>query len=146
MALYIIGGVRCELAPFNIDEADDESEMRHARHEVLGGTVSHEVTAQADRKLDLEGSIFPRQPQLDGRPELELLEGILADGSPILVTRGNTSLGWFVLTKLRKNHRYLDGSGVGRKVRVQISLERTQASRARSAAVDIFSRLTGYIA
>jgi phage protein U len=145
MALYNIGGVRCQLRPFNVDQADDESEMPFARHKILGARTSHEKTAEVERKLSLEGSIFPRRAELDGRPELSLLESIQAAGQPILVLRGNSKLGWFVITRLRQEHSYLDPDGYGRKVRVSIDLEATQKSGNRSVAADIVTRLTGYV-
>lgn len=146
MPLYNIGGVRCELRPFNVDEADDDSDMPFAKHRVLGGRTSHEKTAEYDRSLSLQGSIFPRKKELDGRPELALLEGIHAAGGPVLVLRGNEKLGWFVITRLRRAHTHLDGQGYGRKVRIRIEMEATQKPiGAANVAIDFLTRITSYV-
>ncbi len=141
MALYIIGGVRCELHPFNIDNATDDSEMPFARHEILGGRTSHEKVAQHERKLRLQGKIFPRR--IGGEAELALLESLHAAGDAVFVTRGNASLGWYRLIRISRNHQFVDERGIGRKVDLRIEMELSDRPGPASAA-GMLTRLFGY--
>ena len=141
MSLFVIGGVRCELHPFNVDGVSDESEMPFARHQILGGRTAHERVALHDRRLRLEGKIFPRR--IGGEAELELLESLHAEGQAVMVTRGQSKLGWYVLTKIDRKHVRLDERGVGRRVDIRIEMELSQPPTS-SQGAGILTRLFGY--
>ena len=140
MSLYIIGGVRARLEPFNISAAGERHAMEFAKHDVIDARPIHERTREAARDLRLSGEVFPRA--IGGRAEIALLSFLLDRGNPVLVMRGGTLLGWHVLTELRTDHEWLDPSGFGRKVRVALTIERTQRGGILETATD-FARLFG---
>lgn len=142
MSLFMIGGVRCQLHPFNVNKLSEELEMPFARHEVLGGRTAHEKTGLHEEKLQLQGKIFPRR--IGGKAEYDMLKGLLADGSAVLVTQGQTSRGWYVITRLSGQHEHLHADGVGQKMEIRIELELSQQPSSASAA-GLVTRLFGYV-
>lgn len=141
MALFIIGGVACELHPFNVNRVSDESEMPFARHRPIGDRTVHEKMALHDRTLELRGNIYPRK--IGGEKELALIRGLHEAGKAVLIIRGKEKLGWYVIPSLRCNHTYLDERGVGRKVDIEIKLELAKKPDVASAQ-NILVEIYGY--
>lgn len=142
MSLYNIGGVRAELHPFNLDSATMETNEDFARHAVLGGRKPFESVGHGDAAIQLRGVIFPRFS--GGLAEFGLLETLQSAAQSILVTRGNDKLGWFVIPKLRREDKFLDQTGVGQKITIQIELLKTDRPSFGSA-VGLLTQLFGYV-
>lgn len=143
MAMYVIGGVRCQLHPFNVDEAERVLTPVLARHEVMGTVTQHEKTGEPDEKLRLSGKIFPRR--FGGEAELATLKSLASTSQPIMVTQGNSVAGWYVIGRIKDKGRFLDRRGVGRMIDIDIELERTASPTFNQAnVVDLAARLFTY--
>lgn len=141
MSIFIIGGVRCEVWPFNVDAFSDESELAFARHKILQGSRQHEKIVHRDVDFRFGGKVFPRA--LGGEAELELLDQLHQEGSSVLVMQGPRKRGWFKITKFKRVHRFIDSRGVGRAVDFTIELENSGKPNA-AAAANMLTRLFGY--
>jgi len=144
MALYVIGGVVCDLHPLNVHEAVHETREDFARHPVMGAREGHEHMGPGDETLRLQGKVFPRK--FGGLSELEQLDALRAAGDPVLVMRGDgANMRWWVIRRFERTHRYLDERGIGRLVTHRIDLERTEKPRggAGGGALGLLTRLFG---
>lgn len=142
MAMFVIGGVRLELHPLNVNEVDHDNGSDFAKHQVLGARPAYEFMGPGEEKLSFKGDVFPRA--IGGMAELALLKSLQADGQAIMVTRGNALMGWFRITRLKEGHTHLSEDGVGRKVAIQIDIERDERPTGSGAVSGLLTRLFGY--
>ena len=143
MSLFNVGGVVFELTPLNVEDVDHSTSSDFVKHPVMGAQQPVEFMGPGDDKLSLSGSIFPRA--LGGEAELALLEDLQRQGQAVLVTRGMSRLGWFIITSLRRRHRYLSPNGIGRKIELTIEIERAGKPESSGDASGLLTRLFGYV-
>lgn len=140
-SMFNIGGVRSEVWPFPVSQFEDAQEFPFAVHEILLGGREHERVTQRQRNIRMGGKVLPRA--VGGERELELLEALHTAGETILVFQGRRKLGWFKITRFRREHFFIDDRGVGRKIDFKIEMESTGKPTAAGAA-SMLTRLFGY--
>jgi phage protein U len=86
-----------------------------ARKEIAGAAIYREWVGEGDEEITLRGRVFPHR--LGGLTELEVLESFRRQGKAELLMRGDgTVLGWYVLEKLARAHRFLGADGIGQQI------------------------------
>lgn len=121
--LYQIGTVQLSTFPLPIDAVERESAADFAAHDLLGRLRSREFVGEGDETITLRGRILPFVPELDGREDLEALQGCRLAGEPLAVMRGDgRPLGWFVIEAIRESHSQIQARGVAAVIDVEIRM------------------------
>lgn len=121
--LYSWGTIQFEVSPLNVHESDHVTGTDWARKEIAGAGVYREWVGEGDEEIVLRGRIFPQK--LGGLSELEMLESFRRAGQAEQLMRGDGQpMGWFVLERLARTHRFLDQSGVGQVIQFEATFMR----------------------
>lgn len=121
--LYNFGTVQFEVSPLNVHESDHMTQTDWARKEVAGAAVYREWVGEGDEEIVLRGRIFPHR--FGGLTELETLEAFRRAGQAELLQRGDgEKLGWFVIERLGRTHRFLGADGIGQVIQFEASFMR----------------------
>lgn len=118
--LYQFGTVQFDVAPLNVHELDHMTQTDWARKEIAGAAIYREWTGEGDEEITLRGRVFPHR--LGGLTELEILESFRRAGQPEMLTRGSgqmENLGWYVIERLARSHRFLGADGVGQLIQFE---------------------------
>jgi uncharacterized protein len=117
-ALYSWGPLQFQVWPLNIHEVDHETDTDWAQKEIAGSAIFREWVGENDENLYLRGKVFPYR--VGGMAELELLEASRRKGIAQAMIRGGgntgTHLGWYVIEKLVRSHKFLSSEGVGQVI------------------------------
>lgn len=136
--LLMIGPVRLKVAPFNVTGYEQARETAFVSKPVLGGREPLEYVGEGPATVNVTGKLFPEK--FGGLAGLEVLNMARASGIPQWLMRGDGGMmGWVVIERVTERSSYLDGSGVGRMIDVEISLKRVGPPLAAS----FFSALSG---
>lgn len=115
--LFTWGQLQFDCWPLNAHEFDASTATDWARKEVLGASIYREWVGELDEEITMRGRVFPYR--LGGMSELELLEAYRRAGRAEQLLRGTNPvdiLGWFVIERLARSHRYLGADGVGQQI------------------------------
>jgi uncharacterized protein len=114
---------------FNAHETAHEYGGDYAAKNVIGTRKPREFVGVGDETFNLTGTIFPAK--LGGLDELGLLQAMVEAGEPQILVRGDgTNLGWYTVDKGTEKSKFIDSSGVGRVIDVEIKLTRVDAPSA----------------
>ena len=117
-ALYQWGPLAFEVWPLNVYEVDHETDTDWAQKEIAGSAIFREWVGEKDENMYFRGKIFPYR--VGGMSELELLEATRRRGIAQMLVRGGadhgTVLGWFVIEKLVRSHKFLSSEGLGQEI------------------------------
>lgn len=128
--LMLIGPVLFKVQPFNLTDAAHSYGASHVEKPVMGGRQPFEFTGEDTESWSFRAVLFPQK--FGGESALTLLKLMSRSGLPQYMLRGDGSLmGWMVVTAVTERSSYLDASGVGRVIEVDISLNRSEAPSAR---------------
>jgi hypothetical protein len=129
--LMMIGPVLFKVAPFNATEYSHEHGGQFAEKPVLGARSPLEWTGKAAETWSIRANLFPER--FGGQSNLVTLGLLASAGLPQYMARGDGSLmGWVVIEKVRERSTFLDASGVGKVIDVDIDLRRSQPPSAAS--------------
>ena len=130
--LFQLGGLQIDQG-FNAHETSRDAAADFAAKDLLGTRKSREFVGEGDDKFTLTGELFPHR--LGGLDELGTLDAMRASGQPQILVRGDGSnLGWWLIENVTEKSKFLDRSGVGRHIEVEIKLVKTSAPDAGSFA------------
>lgn len=115
--LFQWGPIQFDIYPLNVHELEHLTDTDWARKEVAGAAIYREWVGENDEEITLRGRVFPYR--IGGLTELEMLESFRRDGKAELLQRGPPSgmvLGWYVLERLARSHRFLSTGGIGQQI------------------------------
>lgn len=129
MPLMTWGPLQFEVQPFNVHEYDHLTAAEFARKDVAGAAPPREWVGEDDEELYLRGRVYALR--IGGMNELDVLEAMRKKAQPQNMVRGDgTSLGWYVLERLVRNHRFLSANGIGQEVQFEGIFVRVPVPRA----------------
>ncbi len=124
--LMLIGPVRLEVAPFNATEYTHTHGASHVEKPIMGVRPPLEWTGDTSESWLLRANLFPET--FGGESALTVLAFMRKSGVPQYMLRGDgTLMGWVVIDSVTERSSFLDGSGVGRMIEVDIAMRRSQA-------------------
>lgn len=116
--MYTWGPLQFQVWPLNIHEFDHETDTDWAQKEIVGSAIFREWVGENDENLYFRGKLFPYR--IGGMSEMELMEATRRKGIAQAMIRSGgaqgTHLGWFVIEKLVRSHKFLSSEGVGQVV------------------------------
>jgi phage tail protein len=117
-AMYQWGPLAFEVWPLNVHEFDHETDTDWAQKEIAGSAIFREWVGENDENIYFRGKVFPYR--IGGMSELELMEANRRQGiaQALIRSGGNegTHLGWYVIEKLVRAHKFLSSEGVGQVI------------------------------
>jgi hypothetical protein len=123
MALFGWGPLTFDVEPLNVHEKDHTTDSDWARKEIAGAPIYREWVGENDEEITLRGRVFPFR--LGGLYELDVLEAQRRNAMPHPLLRGgNVFLGWFVIEKLARSHRFLADGGLGQLINFEATFVR----------------------
>lgn len=142
--LYMLGPLRIEVWPFNVESVSATGATDYAVKPVVGAEQPLEFVGEGANEMTLDGFIFPSER--DGASALGSLEKLTqmrASGKPQYMMRGDgTPFGWWAIMTVAQKSEHLERDGIGRQVGVSINLRRAPKPSGASF-FDIISRLLG---
>lgn len=136
--LMMIGPVRLKIAPFNVTEYSQTRETAFVAKPVLGGREPMEYVGEGPATVNVTGKLFPEK--FGGLSSLEVLNAARASGIQQWLMRGDGGMmGWVIIERVTERSSYLDRSGVGKMIDVDIGLRRVGIP----LAATFFSALAG---
>ena len=118
---------------FNAHETAHKYGADFVAKNVIGTRKPREYVGIGDDSISLTGTLFPLK--IGGLSELDMLQAMTEQGQPQILVRGDgTNLGWYVVDKVSEKSKYLDSSGIGRVIDIEIELNRVDAPNAESFA------------
>ena len=122
--LLMIGPVRLSLAPFNPVGYEHSHETRYAVKPVVGGSEPLEFIGEGANTWTIQARLFPER--FGGESGLSILELARRSGRPQYLMRGDGRLmGWVAILSVTERSSFLDASGVGRVIDVDITVRRS---------------------
>jgi phage protein U len=138
--LFQLGTLTVEVLPFNVHEVTLDAGADFAAKDVIGALKPREFTGEGDSTLKLTGRVFPER--FGGLDELGLLEQMRLSGEPQILVRGDgMNRGWWLVTKYSLKETYLDATGVGRVIDVDIELTKAPGAGAPAGLLTTLYRL-----
>lgn len=129
--LMMIGPVKFEVTPFNATDYGHSAESTFVEKPVLGARMPLEWVGEGAETWTIRAKLFPNR--FGGLGDLKVLQLARASGRPQYLMRGDGSLmGWVVIESVSEQSTYLDASGVGQVIDVDISVRRCQGPSAGS--------------
>ena len=124
--LLIIEPAQFKVAPVNATEYARTHTASHVAKQVMGTAPPLEFTGEGEETWTIRAILFPEK--FGGEGSLNILSLMRKSGRPQYMMRGDGGLmGWVVIDSVNERSTYLDPSGVGRVIEVDISLRRTSA-------------------
>lgn len=121
--LFQLGALQIDTAPFNAHQTAESASADFAAHDVIGALRPQEYMGEGDDEMTISGRLFPHK--FGGLDELGLLRQMLTNGEPQILVRGDgVNKGWRIITNVSVTSTYLDASGVGRVLEVEIKTKR----------------------
>lgn len=109
------GPLQFAVQPLNYNEVDHTTEAEFARKDVAGAPPPREWVGEGDEEIYLRGKVFPMR--IGGLNELEVMDAMRKDASAHAMVRGDgRRLGWFVLERMVRSHRFVAANGVGQQI------------------------------
>jgi uncharacterized protein len=135
--LLQLGPLQFSIAPMNAHELSRTASTDFAKKEVVGRRKIYEHMGEGDDERTIKGKLFPFKT--GGLGALELMHQIRESGAPQLLVRGDGMvMGWFVITKIIEEHKFLSVDGVGQQIDVAVSIERADSPGAIAAFTSLF--------
>jgi phage protein U len=136
------GPLEFKVIGLNTHEYDQLTSSAFAKKEVPGIRPPREFVGEDDEELYVRGRVFPRK--LPGKSDLDLLEALRRPGVAQALVRGTgEALGWFVMERLVRTHRYLDPGGLGQLIEFEATFVRVPVPYPDDYIGLIFSALGG---
>lgn len=136
--LMMIGPVQFKVAPVNVTEYSRTHTASHVAKPVMGAKPPMEWTGEGEETWSVRAILFPQK--FGGESALTILSLMRKSGIPQYMMRGDGGLmGWVVIDSISERSSYLDGSGVGRVVEVDLAMRRA----ASPVAAGFFAALSG---
>ncbi|MGA0615955.1 phage tail protein [Paracoccus sp. KR1-242] len=127
--LMLLGPLLFEVQPFNLTDATHSYGASHVEKPVLGGRQPLEYTGEETESWSFRAILFPQV--FGGEDGLTLLKIMSRSGLPQYMMRGDGSMmGWMVVTSVTERSSYLDRSGVGKVIEIDINVSRSDAPTA----------------
>lgn len=124
--LMLIGPVRFRVQPLNATEYTHSHGASHVEKPVIGGRPPLEWTGDETESWSIRAVLFPET--FGGESALTVLALMRKTGLPQYMMRGDgTLMGWVVITSITEKSTYLDASGVGKVIEVDLGLRRSGA-------------------
>lgn len=142
--LYMLGPLRIEVWPFNMDRVIEVGSADYAIKPVAGAEQPLEFVGEGANEISLDGMIWPSE-RSGGQAlnSLEMLSQMRASGRPHYLMRGDGKpLGWYAILTVATRSSHLDRDGVGKRINVAIDLRRAPRPSAQSF-FSLISRLAG---
>ncbi len=137
--LMMIGPVKFEVTPFNATDYGHSHESSFVEKPVLGARMPLEWVGEGAETWAIKAKIYPER--FGGLGDLKVLQQARISGLPQYMMRGDGSLmGWVVIESVNERSTYLDATGVGKVVEIDIAVRRCQAPSA-GAFFSIFAGL-----
>jgi len=116
----------------NADRILDEGEEDFARPDVIGRRRPFGHAGPGSEGLTISGTLFPER--LGGIEAIDVLKTLKSAGVAQLVIRGDGRvMGWYRILGYSADHGHLNARGVGRRIDVEVRLERDEAPEAAAA-------------
>jgi uncharacterized protein len=142
--LYMLGPLRIEVWPFNVDHVSESRGADYAVKAVVGAEQPLEFVGEGANEITLDGLVWPAERGGEGAlGSIELLSQMRSSGKPQYLMRGDGKpFGWFAILGVSTRSDFLDRDGVGKRVGVSISLRRAAKPSAQTF-FSLISRLVG---
>jgi phage protein U len=142
--LYLIGALKLDTRPFNVDEVQRTMSADFADKPIVGGRNGREFMGEGEEKLVLSGQLLPFKT--GGLSELELAKSLMLAGRPLPVLRGDgVRLGWFTIDKMSEGHKDLMRDGVGFFIRHSIEMTKVSPAGASPSVIGTILSLFGLL-
>lgn len=142
--LYMLGPLKIEVWPFNVESVDETGGSDFAVKPVVGAEQPLEFVGEGSNEVRLDGVLFPSER--DGTvalSSLDILTQMRSSGRPQYLMRGDgRAMGWFSIMGVSSRSSRLERDGIGRRVALSIELRRSPKPSAQ-AFFSIVSRLLG---
>lgn len=141
--LYMLGPLRIEVWPFNVDDVSEYGTADFAVKPVVGAEPPLEFVGEGSNEMSLDCALFPSERNgAEALSSLDRLNQMRASGKPQYLMRGDGKpFGWYAIMGVQTRSKHLERDGIGRLVRVSIDLRRSP----RPAAQSFFSVMAGLI-
>jgi phage protein U len=119
------GTIQFKVWPLNFHEIDHYTETDWAQKEIVGAAIYREWVGENDETIHIRGRIFPYR--IGGMTELEHFESMRRAGMPNTLIRGGVSgmhLGWFICTRLVRQHTFISAEGIGQMISFEATMVR----------------------
>ncbi|UYO50345.1 phage tail protein [Rhodopseudomonas palustris] len=127
--LMAYGPVTFSIYPLNPQSTERSTEASYVEKPVVGRRPPLEFMGDGAEDLTISAVLFPMK--FGGLSSLSVLDAMRTSGIPHLLVRGDgTPLGWFCVIGAREKATYLDQSGVGQKIDIDLHLKRADAPNA----------------
>lgn len=124
MMLAMLGALQFELEPFNMTSHDHKTAADYASKPVVGRRPLLEFVGEGAETFTLSCKLFPER--FGGLGDLSNLHEMRQSGEPQFFMRGDgVPMGFFAVTEVTEKSTYLNPTGVGRVIEVDVSIERT---------------------
>lgn len=124
--LMMIGPVRFKMLPFNMHETGHTYGADFAEKPVVGAMPPLEFVGASPEVWTVRAMLFPEA--YGGGASLTILKLMSDTGLPQYMMRGDGGLlGWVNVMKVTEKSTYLARTGVGKKIDVDIVLQRARA-------------------
>lgn len=141
--LYMLGPLRIEVWPFNVDDVGERSASDYAVKPIVGAEQPVEFVGEGANEISFDGALWPSERNgAEALGSLELLTQMRTSGKSQYLMRGDGKpFGWYVIMGVSTRSKYLERDGVGRMIRVGIDLRRAP----KPAAQSFYSVMAGLI-
>ena len=118
----MIGPALFTIAPMNAQKHSLSRKIPFAEHAVLGAEPVLEDMGPENASMKVEGVLHPEH--FGGLGQLEALKIARDAATPLPVMRGDfMPMGFFVIENVEEKHDYLNQSGGGREITVEVTLK-----------------------
>lgn len=136
--LMMIGPISFEVAPLSLMDHGHAHEAVFAEKAVIGAAPALEWTGEGQETWTIRARLFPER--FGGIDALAALYAARRSGLPQYLMRGDgRMMGWVVIDRVNERSSYLDRSGVGKVIEIDIAVRRAQTP----AATSYFSLMAG---
>ena len=140
--LYQLGAFTFDVFPVNVDAVERQVGADYAAKDIVGAMRPREFTGEADDRVKLSGRLFPQR--LGGVASIGALQALARTGEPQLLIRGDGEvLGWYLIEHVTDKHTFLDITGVGRVIELDLELAKTPLRASASGMVATVASLFG---
>lgn len=134
-----LGSTLFEIYPLNAHEMSLDSAADFAEKSVMGRRPTLEFMGEGAETRTISCRIYPNK--FGGLSSVDDLHAQRAAGKALPYMRGDgAAIGWFVIERITEKASYLDPTGVGQVIEVEVQIKRADEVDA-SAAFSVLSGL-----